>query len=45
MDDRDEIRTFYGWANLQLRLFGAEPLGREYVLVRLDRFHVNGHLD
>ena len=44
-DDRDEIRNFYGWANLQLRLFGAEQLGREYVLVRLDRFHVNGHLD
>lgn len=44
-DDRDEIRNFYGWANLQLRLFGAEQLGREYVLIRLDRFHVNGHLD
>jgi 2,6-dihydroxypseudooxynicotine hydrolase len=44
-DDREEVRTFYGWANLQIRLFGAEGLGREYVLIRLDRFHVNGHLD
>jgi 2,6-dihydroxypseudooxynicotine hydrolase len=40
-----EIERFYANLGTQFRLFGAEELGRRYVVVRLARFAANGHLD
>jgi dipeptidyl aminopeptidase/acylaminoacyl peptidase len=40
-----EIERYYANLNLQLRLFGAEELGRRYVVVRLARYAANAHLD
>lgn len=39
------IDQFFIQYDLLLRLHGAEALGREYVVVRLSRAQVNGHLD
>ncbi len=40
-----EIERYYSALNTQLRLFGAEELGRRYVVVRLARYACNAHLD
>jgi 2,6-dihydroxypseudooxynicotine hydrolase len=43
--DSLEIERFYANLSMQIRLFGAEELGRRYVVVRLARMEVNGHVD
>jgi 2,6-dihydroxypseudooxynicotine hydrolase len=43
--DALEIERFYANLSTQIRLFGAEELGRRYVVVRLARMEVNGHVD
>ncbi len=40
-----EIERYYSNLNTQFRLFGAEELGRRYVVVRLARYACNAHLD
>ena len=46
MDDQDEIeiRRFYANLSTQIRMFGAEQMGRRYVVVRLARMEVNSNL-
>ncbi len=43
--DRQEIERYYANLSSQIRLFGAEHLGRTYVVVRLARMEVTGPLD
>jgi len=43
--DRQEIERYYTNLSAQIRLFGAEHLGRQYVVVRLARMEVTGPLD
>ena len=43
--EQAEIERYYGNLNTQFRLFGAEELGRRYVVVRLARYACNAHLD
>jgi 2,6-dihydroxypseudooxynicotine hydrolase len=43
--DRQEIERYYANLSAQIRLFGAEHLGRAYVVVRLARMEVTGPLD
>ena len=47
MDPQDaaEIERYYATLSSQIRLFGAEHLGRRYVVVRLARMEVTGPLD
>jgi dipeptidyl aminopeptidase/acylaminoacyl peptidase len=46
VDDQDEIeiRRFYANLSTQIRMFGAEEMGRRYVVVRLARMEVNSNL-
>jgi 2,6-dihydroxypseudooxynicotine hydrolase len=43
--EQAEIERYYSNLNTQFRLFGAEELGRRYVVVRLARYACNAHLD
>jgi len=43
--DVAEIERYYANLSSQIRLFGAEHLGRRYVVVRLARMEVTGPLD
>ncbi len=43
--DRTEIARFYQELSTQIRLFGAEEMGRRYVVIRLARMEANGHVD
>lgn len=43
--DEAEIERYYATLSSQIRLFGAEHLGRSYVVVRLARMEVTGPLD
>lgn len=43
--DRREIEQFYHALSTQIRLFGAEEMGRRYVVIRLARMEANSHLD
>lgn len=47
MNDADlqEIERYYQYLSTQIRLHGAEHLGRQYVVVRLARMEVTGPLD
>lgn len=40
-----EIERYYQNLSNQFRLFGAEEMGRRYVVVRLARMESNGHVD
>jgi dienelactone hydrolase len=42
---RDETQAYYQHVSTQIRLFGAEAMGRRYVGVRLARIDVNSPLD
>ena len=42
---RFELERFYAELSNQIRLFGAEEMGRRYVVVRMARIEANGHLD
>ena len=42
---RREIEAYYQYVSTQIRLFGAEEMGRRYVGVRLARIDVNSPLD
>jgi 2,6-dihydroxypseudooxynicotine hydrolase len=43
--ERVEIERYYTNLSAQIRLFGAEHLGRQYVVIRLARMEVTGPLD
>ncbi|HEV8564536.1 MAG TPA: alpha/beta fold hydrolase [Actinomycetota bacterium] len=43
--DRREIDQYYATLSNWIRLYGAEELGRKYVIVRLARMEVNSRLD
>lgn len=43
--EQAEIERYYSNLSNQFRLFGAEELGRRYVVVRLARYAVNAHVD
>ena len=43
--DLQEIERYYANLSSQIRLFGAEHLGRAYVVVRLARIEATGPLD
>ncbi len=40
-----EVERYYQNLSTQIRLFGAEEMGRRYVVVRLARMESNGHVD
>ena len=42
---RFELERFYSELSTQMRLIGAEEMGRRYVVVRMARMEANGHLD
>ena len=43
--DRREIDQYYATLSNWIRLYGAEDMGRKYVIVRLARMEVNSQLD
>jgi 2,6-dihydroxypseudooxynicotine hydrolase len=43
--DRREIDQYYATLSTWIRLYGAEDMGRKYVVVRLARMEVNSRLD